>query len=112
MRVAIRWLTAAALAGVCLTVWGADVSRNRLEAQSAGKPAVIKRIYTGTDGLSHVEDIPLNANTVLEKIASVETGDGQPGRFGVWHAAPQREYIINLSGSGHVQCAEGNGDLP
>ena len=112
MRVAIRWLTAAALAGACLTVWGAEVSRNRLEAQSAGKPAVIKRIYTGTDGLSHVEDIPLNANTVLEKIASVEMRIGQPGRFSDWHVGPQRQYIINLSGSGQLEVAEGKVDLP
>ncbi|HXD17897.1 MAG TPA: hypothetical protein VN654_12835 [Vicinamibacterales bacterium] len=112
MRLAIRWLTAAALAGVCLTVWGADIARNRVEAQSAGKPTVIKRIYTGTDGLSHVEDIPLTMDTKLEKIASVEVRVGTPGRFSDWHVGPQRQYIINLSGSGQLEVAEGKVDLP
>ncbi len=59
-----------------------------------------------------MEDIPLNANTVLEKIASVETRIGQPGRFSDWHVGPQRQYIINLSGSGQLEVAEGKVDLP
>jgi len=112
MRSAFRWLTATALVGVCLMVWGSEAARSRVEAQSAGKPTVIKRIYTGTDGLSHVEDIPLNMNTVLEKIASVEVRVGTPGRFSDWHVGPQRQYIINLSGSGQLEVAEGKVDLP
>jgi hypothetical protein len=112
MRSAIRWLAAIALVGVCLMVWGSDVSRTRVDAQAAGKPTVIKRIYTGSDGLSHVEDIPLSMNSVLEKIASVEVRVGTPGRFSDWHVGPQRQYIINLSGSGQLEVAEGKVDLP
>jgi len=112
MRSAVRWLTATALAGVCVMVWGADVARNGVAAQSAGKPTVIKRIYTGTDGLSHVEDIPLTMDSKLEKIASVEVRVGTPGRFSDWHVGPQRQYIINLSGSGQLEVAEGKVDLP
>ena len=112
MRSAIRWLAAITLVGVCLMVWGSDVSRTRVDAQAAGKPTVIKRIYTGTDGLSHVEDIALNMNSVLEKIASVEVRVGTPGRFSDWHVGPQRQYIINLSGSGQLEVAEGKVDLP
>jgi quercetin dioxygenase-like cupin family protein len=112
MRSAIRWLTAAALVGACVLAGGSDTGRNSVQAQTAGKPTVIKRIYTGTDGLSHVEDIPLTMNTVLEKIASVEVRVGTPGRFSDWHVGPQRQYIINLSGSGQLEVAEGKVDLP
>ena len=112
MRSAIRWVAATALVGVCLMVWGSDVSRTRVDAQSGAKPTVIKRIYTGTDGLSHVEDIPLSMSSVLEKIASVEVRVGTPGRFSDWHVGPQRQYIINLSGSGQLEVAEGKVDLP
>src|ERR1700741_410655 len=112
MRSTMRWVAATALVGVCLMVWGADISRTRVDAQAAGKPTVIKRIYTGTDGLSHVEDIPLNMNSVLEKITSVEVRIGTPGRFSDWHPGPQRQYIINLSGSGQLEVAEGKVDLP
>ena len=112
MRSAIRWIAATALVGVCLMVWGSDAGPNRVAAQSAARPTVIKRIYTGTDGLSHVEDIPLNMNSVLEKVTSVEVRIGTPGRFSDWHPGPQRQYIINLSGSGQLEVAEGKVDLP
>jgi quercetin dioxygenase-like cupin family protein len=72
----------------------------------------MKRIYTGTDGQSHVEDIVLDAKSVLEKVTSVEVRVGAPGRFSDWHVGPQRQYIINLSGSGQLEVAEGKVDLP
>jgi hypothetical protein len=112
MRSRSRWLATAALVGVCVMAGGSDAGRNRLQAQAVGKATVIKRIYTGTDGLSHVEDIPLDMKTVLEKIASVEVRVGTPGRFSDWHVGPQRQYIINLSGSGQLEVAEGKVDLP
>jgi hypothetical protein len=112
MRSAIRWLAAGALVAACVVAGGLDAGRNALQAQTAGKPTVIKRIYTGTDGLSHVEDIPLTMDTKLEKIASVEVRVGTPGRFSDWHVGPQRQYIINLSGSGQLEVAEGKVDLP
>ena len=90
---------------------GAPV-RTRWRPRAAAEPTVIKRIYTGTDGLSHVEDIVLDAKTVLEKVKSVEVRVSPPGRFSDWHPGPQRQYIINISGSGQLEVAEGKVDLP
>ena len=70
------------------------------------------RLDPGTDGLSHVEDIVLDAKSVMEKVASAEVRVGEPGRFSDWHVGPQRQYIINLSGSGQLEVAEGKVDLP
>jgi hypothetical protein len=112
MRFAMRWLAAGTLVTVCLLAWGSNVGRDVVGAQGSSKPTVIKRIYTGTDGLSHVEDIVLDAKSVMEKVASVEVRVGEPGRFSDWHAGPQRQYIINLSGSGQLEVAEGKVDLP
>jgi hypothetical protein len=112
MRFAMRWLAAGALVGVCMLAWGSKVGRDVVGAQGSSKPTVIKRIYTGTDGLSHVEDIVLDAKSVMEKVASVEVRVGVPGRFSDWHVGPQRQYIINLSGSGQLEVAEGKVDLP
>jgi hypothetical protein len=108
----MRWLAAGALVSVCVLAWGSNVGRDVVGAQGSGKPTVIKRIYTGTDGLSHVEDIPLDAKSVLEKVTSAEVRIGVPGRFSDWHVGPQRQYIINLSGSGQLEVAEGKVDLP
>ena len=112
MRFAMRWLVAGALVGVCVLAWGSNVGRDVVGAQGSSRPAVIKRIYTGADGLSHVEDIVLDAKSVMEKVTSVEVRVGTPGRFSDWHVGPQRQYIINLSGSGQLEVAEGKVDLP
>ena len=112
MTLAIRWLLAGALVSVCVLAWGWQAGRDAVGAQASTKPTVIKRIYTGTDGLSHVEDIVLDAKTVMEKVTSVEVRVSPPGRFSDWHPGPQRQYIINLSGSGQLEVAEGKVDLP
>ena len=112
MKFAMRWLVAGALVGVCVVAWGSNVGRDLVGAQGSGKPTVMKRIYTGTDGLSHVEDIVLDMNSVMEKVTSVEVRVSPPGRFSDWHVGPQRQYIINLAGSGQLEVAEGKVDLP
>lgn len=112
MTTAIRGLVAGALMGVCMLAWGSGTGRDSVVAQSRSKPTVIKRIYTGTDGLSHVEDLPLDAKTVLEKVTGIEVRVSPPGRFSDWHPGPQRQYIINLAGSGQLEVAEGKVDLP
>ena len=112
MTFAMRWLVAGALVSVCVLAWSSNVSRDVVGAQGSAKPTVIKRIYTGTDGLSHVEDIVLDAKSVMEKVTSVEVRVSPPGRFSDWHVGPQRQYIINLSGSGQLEVAEGKVDLP
>ena len=91
MTFAMRWLAAGTLVSVCLLAWGSNVGRDVVGAQGSARPTVIKRIYTGTDGLSHVEDIALDAKSVLEKVTSAEVRIGVPGRFSDWHAGPQRQ---------------------
>ena len=112
MKFAMRWLVAGALVSVCVLAWGSNVGRDVVGAQGRSTPAVMKRIYTGTDGLSHVEDIVLDAKSVMEKVTGVEVRVGPPGRFSDWHVGPQRQYIINLAGSGQLEVAEGKVDLP
>jgi hypothetical protein len=112
MPFAKRWLLAIAAIGVCMLAWGSAVGRGAVLAQGSSRPTVMKRIYTGADGQSHVEDIVLDAKTVLEKVTSVEVRVSPPGRFSDWHPGPQRQYIINLAGSGQLEVAEGKVDLP
>ena len=112
MTFAMRWLAAGVVVTVCVLAWGSNAGRDVVGAQGTSKPVVIKRIYTGADGLSHVEDIVLDAKSVLEKVTSAEVRVGVPGRFSDWHPGPQRQYIINLSGSGQLEVAEGKVDLP
>ncbi len=112
MTFAMRWLVAGGLVSVVALAWGWNVGRDAVWAQGTNTPTVMKRIYTGTDGLSHVEDIVLDTKSVLEKVTGVEVRVSPPGRFSDWHVGPQRQYIINLSGSGQLEVAEGTVDLP
>ena len=81
-------------------------------AQAPAKPFMMQRVYTGTDGLSHVESIPLNTQSVLEKVTGARVSVAQPGNFSDYHVGPERRYIINLTGGGQLQLAEGKVDLP
>jgi hypothetical protein len=108
----MRSVVAGALVGACLLAGGSATGRDGVVAQTRSKPTVIKRIYTGADGLSHVEDLPLDAKTVLEKVTGIEVRVSPPGRFSDWHPGPQRQYIINLAGTGQLEVAEGKVDLP
>jgi hypothetical protein len=92
--------------------WGVRSDQRVVEAQARAKPFMMQRIYTGTDGLSHVENIELNAQSVLEKITAAQVSVSQPGRFSDYHVGPERRYIINLTGGGQLQVAEGKVDLP
>jgi quercetin dioxygenase-like cupin family protein len=112
LNVAVRWVIAGALVSTCVLAWSSNADRDAVGAQGNRKPAVMKRIYTGTDGLSHVEDIVLDSKSVMEKVTSVEVRVAPPGRFGDWHVGPQRQYIINLAGAGQLEVAEGKVDLP
>jgi hypothetical protein len=92
--------------------WAVSVDRNVVEAQARAKPFMMQRIYTGTDGLSHVENIELNAQSVLEKLTSARVSVSQPGSLSDYHVGPERRYIINLTSGGQLQVAEGKVDLP
>src|SRR5258705_11389882 len=72
MRFAMRWLAAGTLVSVCLLARGSNEGRDVVGAQGSAKPTVIKRIYTGRDGLSQAEDIVLDAQSAMDKLESVE----------------------------------------
>lgn len=105
-----RYVVGGLLGGVLVLSWMHTVGQDAAAQTPAA--AVMKRFYTGTDGLSHVEDIPLTPNLVMEKIASVEVRTSRPGSFADWHPAPQRQYIINITGTAQIEVAEGKVDLP
>ena len=69
------------------------------------------RVSPPTDGLSHVENVELNEQSVLEQVTGMRVRVSPPGRFVDYHVAPGRRYIINLTGGGQLEVAEGEVDL-
>ena len=58
MRSIIRYLAVAALVGSSFMLWRAHTAQDVVVAQTR-KPIMVMRIYTGTDGLSHAQQIEM-----------------------------------------------------
>jgi len=112
MKSTTRLLVGAAFVIGFVLGWAVKGDPVVVGAQAPAKPFMMQRVYTGTDGLSHVENIELNAKSVMEKVTGVRVNVGQPGRFSDYHVGPERRYIINLTDGGQLQLAEGKVDLP
>ena len=76
---------------------------------------MIVRIYTGSDGQSHFEDIDLkyqqsgsSASTPSEKPEGMTFRTQVPGTDMGFHPAPRRQYIVSLSGQ--VEVGLGGGE--
>jgi hypothetical protein len=82
-------------------------------------PVTITRLYTGIDGMSHVEQIevkfsPLSGtpNTVAqsEPVSPARSYIVRlaPGFFADWHNADVRRYVVTLSGRAEVEVTGGH----
>lgn len=70
----------------------------------------IMRLYTGEDGHSHVEELDLSSHPELTKpmtTKGIVFATQPPGRFGDWHNAPRRQFVITLSGEGEIGLGDG-----
>ena len=105
---AIR-LAVAALVGLLFLTWRARTDRDLVVAQT-GKPIMATRIYTGPDGQSHAEEVPMKLNgnaSEMVKATGVQFRRTPPGSFSDWHVGPRRQYVITLSGRGEIEVAGG-----
>ncbi len=72
--------------------------------------ARIVRVYSGTDGESHFED--LTPDRLAQIVNNVGPGDitvnrrPSPSRSD-YHNAPRRQYVVNLAGTAEFEIADG-----
>jgi hypothetical protein len=84
-------------------------------AAPAHAPIKVTRIYTGPDGKTKLEeyDIPLKArgrgSELSETVAvkSVQFRRTNQDYFVDWHTAPQRQFVITLSGESEIELEGG-----
>ena len=68
----------------------------------------IYRLYTGSDGQSHIDNLNLTEElTSPHQVTSFKFMEWPAGHFIDWHPAPQRQYVISLSGE--LEIGLGNG---
>lgn len=78
----------------------------------------VTRIYTGSDGESHFEDVEvaLEDHGAIGRLSELVPGQGVifretlPDYNYTWHNAPQRQYVVMLSGGG-VEIEVGDGTV-
>ena len=65
----------------------------------------IYRLYSGSDGESHIEELDLASHpelTSAQATTNIIFRETPPGRFSDWHTAPRRQYIITVSGHSEI----------
>jgi hypothetical protein len=105
-----RRVALAALIG-CVVV---AFNLHRADAQRR-TPVTVTRLYTGSDGQTHSEtvDIKLMPPSGGGEQSGPLVATGMqfrrfpPGWVNDWHTAPQRQYVITLSGRSEVEMAGG-----
>lgn len=70
----------------------------------------IVRLYTGDDGQSHFEELTLESHPDL---TSMQAAKGvmfrlfEAGYFSDWHHAPQKQFVVTLSGEMEIIVGDG-----
>ncbi len=98
----------ALVASFCL-IWLAHTDPDVVVAQ-VRKPIVMTRIYTGSDGQSHAEEVEMKLNgnaSEMFKATGVEFSRRAPNNSNEWHTGPRRQFVITLSGRGEIEVAGG-----
>jgi hypothetical protein len=79
----------------------------------------IWRVYSGSDGESHVAEVPLDIKpfkdvdgahgegTPLQPAAGISFRVAPPDYVLDWHCAPRRQYSISLSGHAEIEVGDG-----
>lgn len=78
----------------------------------------VTRLYTGQDGQSHFERLPLKFSPRAGHSKSIEQSEisvaiksyivrAAPGYFESWHNADVRRYVIPISGRAEIEIADG-----
>jgi hypothetical protein len=99
--------------GVVMT-WGAR-SHDDIAAAQKRTPISVTRIFTGADGQTHAEEIDVKLApggtsgelSEMLKVAGLQFRRTPPNYFVDWHPAPQRQYVITLSGRGEIELVGG-----
>ena len=71
----------------------------------------ITRLYTGEDGQTHIEYMPLDQHPefgTLRQATGIVFRTTGPGHFIDWHPAPRRQFVITLAGEVEIGLADGS----
>ena len=99
----------AAFGGGVIATTGAFVKSDTVFAQTK-KPLTISHIYSGPDGQTLEEEIPVdftNNGFKLLPISGAEIHRASPGGAASWHPMTTRQYVITLHGEAELEVSGG-----
>ena len=74
----------------------------------------VVRVYTGSDGESHLEELDLGyeaiaeaERTAMKSATGIQFRRDPPGRFQDFHTAPRRQFVITLEGQAEIGLGDG-----
>jgi quercetin dioxygenase-like cupin family protein len=70
----------------------------------------IYRLYSGSDGQSHIQELDLADHPELtspQAVSTITFREWPPGHFIDWHPAPRRQFIISISGQVEIELGDG-----
>jgi hypothetical protein len=116
MKIASRFAFAAAVILLVFSEYGYR-GRSVVAAQQR-EPVMATRLFTGADGLSHVEQITIKLSPIAGRPATIEQSEPvkvtssyvvrlAPGFFESWHNADNRRYVVPISGRAEIEVAGG-----
>ena len=114
----MNWRTSRLVFGpivVCFVVMGGIRSHDDIAAAQKRTPITVTRIFTGPDNQTHAEEITVKMMpggrsgelSEMLKATGLQFRRTPPNYFVDWHPAPQRQYVITLSGRGEIELVGG-----
>jgi hypothetical protein len=97
----------------CAVIVEANGQNTRATPSAQNHPVMVTRLYTGADGQSHIDRVPIMFHGAPDEAsAAVKTSDaylarGAPGMFETWHNADRKRYIVVISGEAEVTTTDG-----
>ncbi|MFZ0419961.1 MAG: hypothetical protein WAM04_17810 [Candidatus Sulfotelmatobacter sp.] len=115
--IAGRVVLTAVASSLIVFMWCAYRGLSPVAAQQH-TPVTATRLYTGADGLTHVDQVNIDFAPVAGEPSTVEESEpvktassyvvrAAPGFFSNWHNADKRRYVITISGRAEIEVAGG-----
>jgi hypothetical protein len=103
------------LLACALVGWSARTDHDVVVAADGRTPVVVTRIFTGPDGQTHAEEIPVKLTgtggsgelSEMVHVTGLQFRRQAPNYFQDWHPAPRRQYVITVSGRGEIELVGG-----
>lgn len=114
LAIVFAFVAGAIVGHVAIPSLGTHFGGNGVVLAQGHKPLMMTRLYTGSDGQTHAEEVELKFTpgnpaevSKMMPTSGPELHRTAGGSVDDWHRAPRRQYVITLSGRGELEVAGG-----